>query len=154
MPTSNLFRTERHVELTRIVKESGGKLVPKTYSNLRVLLAIDCKNGHRFKMTGKNLMRGMWCAKCRPLSRQAEFLEYAKTAARKLGGKCLATSYETARIKLPWSCKEGHRWEASFDNVVNKESWCPTCAAATISDRKKKWWRAQSQSRLKKRRKR
>ncbi|HEU4655242.1 MAG TPA: hypothetical protein VFS47_14740, partial [Steroidobacteraceae bacterium] len=61
--------------------------------------------------------------------------------ARNLGGKLLSDKYETARTPLAWQCEARHRWKASYDNVINKESWCPTCAKAGMSDVKRKWWR-------------
>jgi hypothetical protein len=108
---------------------------------------MQCRRGHRFKITPKNLMRGIWCAECRSLPRQSEFLKYAQRFARKNGGRCLANAYVNARQHLPWKCAVNHQWEASFDNVVNKRSWCPICAALAISDRKKAWWRKERMKR-------
>src|SRR5689334_8928174 len=127
MPTSEEFKKERYQMLVRIAKGHGGSVGARQYGNLRTPWQVTCHEGHRFKITPKNMLRGLWCVKCRPLPRQAEFLDYARSIASKRGGKCLAETYETARTKLPWKCGEGHRWEASLDNVANKHSWCPTC---------------------------
>ena len=152
MPTSETFRNERERELKEMVREQRGRILAGRYKTLRGSWLVQCQRGHRFKITAKNILRGLWCADCRPLPRQAEFLAYAQNIASKHGGKCLARTYENARAKLPWQCREKHRWEASLDNVANKHSWCPTCAAAVISTTKKRWWRQERKKRARKRR--
>ena len=47
-------------------------------------------------------------------------------AARK-EGKCLSKKYVNNRLKLEWECKDGHRWRASWNNIKEKNSWCPHC---------------------------
>jgi hypothetical protein len=141
MPTSTNFRNQRHTLLSRLAAKRGGALLTREYVGGHLPLMVRCTNGHRFQLTAKNLMRGLWCLRCRPLGRQAEFLGLAQKHARKQGGKCLAEKYETARTPLKWQCGENHRWSASYDNVINKQSWCPVCAQADMSDTKKKWWK-------------
>jgi hypothetical protein len=141
MPMSDEFRIKRYAALAVIARKQGGQLKTRSYTLLRAPVSVECRRGHRFTITPKNMLRGLWCVKCRPLPRQTEFLVAARKTARANGGKCLSGAYETARIKLQWQCKNKHRWKASFDNVVNKESWCPTCAIESASDRKTRWWR-------------
>jgi hypothetical protein len=143
MPTSIDFRKQRHDTLKRLAAKHGGSLLARDYVGGHLPLTVRCANGHRFRLTPKNLMRGLWCARCRPLSRQSEFLELARKHAHKLGGKLLSDKYETARTLLEWQCESRHKWNASYDNVINKQSWCPTCAKEGMSDAKRKWWRQQ-----------
>ena len=143
MPMSVEFRKRRLAALSGIAKRRGGTLLARNYTVLRAPLTARCANGHRFAITPKNLLRGLWCVQCRPLPRQAEFLTAAQKLARSRGGRCLSEGYSNARAKLRWQCGERHRWQATFDNVVNKNSWCPTCAVAGASERKRKWWRQQ-----------
>lgn len=42
------------------------------------------------------------------------------------GGKCLSSIYENVTMKLLWECSEGHRWEASPNNIKSG-TWCPIC---------------------------
>lgn len=51
-------------------------------------------------------------------------------------GKCLSKVYINTHYKLEWICKNGHKWEASFNNIKNGH-WCPYCAgnkSKTIDD--------------------
>jgi hypothetical protein len=141
MPMGDDFRKKRYAELDRIVRRHKGALKTRAYSVLYAPVTVECQHGHRFSITPKNLLRGLWCVKCRPLPRQNEFLAIAQKTARANGGKCLSETYKNARTKLQWQCKNKHRWEASLDNVANKASWCPQCSQEGASDRKIEWWR-------------
>jgi DNA-directed RNA polymerase subunit RPC12/RpoP len=50
-------------------------------------------------------------------------------------GLCLATEYINSKTKMPWRCKEGHEWDAHWNNIKSKK-WCPICAfnIPTIED--------------------
>jgi hypothetical protein len=147
MPMSTKFREDRYKELQAVARKHGGKLLARSYSFLRTPMPVQCANGHRFKITPKNILRGLWCSECRPLPRQSEFLAVAAKVAKSHGGKVLSTTYENARLPLRWQCAKKHRWEASLDNVANKKSWCPTCSTESASERKTAWWRKQARKR-------
>ena len=36
---------------------------------------------------------------------------------------------------MKWECKEGHKWEATFDHIKHSKSWCPTCSYKINSDK-------------------
>jgi hypothetical protein len=147
MPISQEFKNKRYELLRSIARKRDGTILDRAYTDLHKSMNVRCQRGHRFKIKPKNLMRGMWCPTCRPMARQSEFLSLAIKVANKHGGKCTSQEYITARQPLDWKCKQGHRWQATFDNVANKESWCPTCAMAGGSERKIKWWRSQRSKR-------
>ncbi len=140
MPMSDDFRQARYAEIKKIVVKHKGELKTKTYTILQAPMRVRCREGHNFSISSKNLLRGLWCEKCRPLSRQLEFLKEAKKVARSRKGKLLSTSYKTARIPLEWQCHRRHKWKATYDNVVNKDSWCPACSLEGASERKQAWW--------------
>ncbi|MDA2916404.1 zinc-ribbon domain-containing protein [Nitrospinae bacterium AH_259_B05_G02_I21] len=48
--------------------------------------------------------------------------------AEERGGKCLSDTYVDRSTKLPWQCGKEHIWEATPSNIINRKSWCPTCA--------------------------
>lgn len=43
------------------------------------------------------------------------------------GGKCLSEKYENHQTNLLWQCAQDHQWNATYNNVANKNSWCPHC---------------------------
>jgi hypothetical protein len=56
-------------------------------------------------------------------------LALAREHAETLAGRCLSTEYVNNKTNLSWECVEGHRWEATYNNVMSKgiRSWCPHC---------------------------
>jgi hypothetical protein len=48
-------------------------------------------------------------------------------AARRRGGRCLATAYFNAYTPLEWQCARGHRWRA-VPHSVRQGHWCKVCA--------------------------
>lgn len=57
-----------------------------------------------------------------------ERINILKDKAKERGGKCLAKKYIGVDAKYLFECHCGNRWEASYDNVLRQESWCPRCA--------------------------
>ena len=57
-------------------------------------------------------------------------LKKSQDLAISKGGKCLSTKYINAKTNMEWKCKEETHpsWLATFKNVKNSNSWCPTCA--------------------------
>lgn len=47
--------------------------------------------------------------------------------AKERGGKCLSNKYISAKAKLDWQCKNGHKWSATIGNIRNNGTWCPEC---------------------------
>jgi hypothetical protein len=43
------------------------------------------------------------------------------------GGFCLSENYINSTKKLLWQCSEGHKWEATWNNVKNNNHWCKKC---------------------------
>ena len=67
-------------------------------------------------------------------------LEDAKKVAEKNKGECLSTVYINSSTKMLWRCKNNHTWNASYNQVNSKKSWCPACAGCqknTLEDAKK-----------------
>lgn len=60
---------------------------------------------------------------------QSKKLLEAKTHAILNGGVCLSDKYVGVKEKLEWKCSNSnhHSWLSSFDNIINRKRWCPTC---------------------------
>ena len=95
------------------------------------LLRVRCVRQHEFLVKSRDLMRGIWCPECAEIERSSLLeaaLERMRKHASEQGGACHADTYTTARQPVPWECHRAHTWNASWDNVRNKKSWCPVCA--------------------------
>lgn len=55
-------------------------------------------------------------------------LNVVKNIALERGGKCLATEYIHVDEKMLFQCKKEHEWMASYNKIVNEDSWCPKCS--------------------------
>ena len=53
-------------------------------------------------------------------------IEDAKLLATQRGGECLSTEYVNVKTKMKWKCKEGHKWDACYNNI-QQGKWCPYC---------------------------
>ena len=51
-------------EMCQIAEKRGGKCLSETYLNNHAPLLWECKIGHRWEATPKNIKRGAWCHSC------------------------------------------------------------------------------------------
>lgn len=63
-------------------------------------------------------------------------LQKAKEHAISRGGACLSDTYVNNKTLMEWKCShiEHPSWFASFDNVMNKDSWCMLCSGKAKKD--------------------
>lgn len=52
------------------------------------------------------------------------------------GGECLAETYVSGEIHIPWRCKCGYEWKAQPKTVI-KGHWCPKCGSGKASQGRK-----------------
>ncbi|CAE7843477.1 unnamed protein product [Symbiodinium microadriaticum] len=105
----------------------GGKCLATDYVNSKTKVAWKCEHGHTWRATPQAILnQGQWCPHCKKIG-----LPRLRAHAASLGGRCLARSYQNSREKIFWECKEGHRWNATANAVLNQNTWCPRCAART-----------------------
>ncbi len=69
--------------------------------------------------------KNSWCPEC--TGNKKICIDDCKNHAEKKNGKCLSVEY-VAKEKQEWECKYGHQWKAKFNNIKNKDHWCPACA--------------------------
>jgi hypothetical protein len=48
-------------------------------------------------------------------------------------GQLLSTEYINNSTNLLWKCKNEHQWEAKWNNIKYRNSWCPVCAEKTVA---------------------
>lgn len=60
--------------------------------------------------------------------------------AKSRGGTCLSNFYVSRREskklgkRLKWKCSAGHVWEADFDNMSQRGSWCYLCSRKKLAE--------------------
>lgn len=54
-------------------------------------------------------------------------LETCQRHAEKYEGYCHSAQYLSAKKKLKWECKRGHKWEACFKDI-QRGHWCKKCS--------------------------
>lgn len=115
------------VDMQKLAIEKGGKCLSKKYINSNIKLKWQCKKGHTWDATSKNIKTGYWCPVCAgtlPLT-----IEEMQKIATDRGGKCLSTKYINSSTKLKWQCSEGHIWENTPLSIKSGQ-WCPLCSVA------------------------
>ncbi len=116
-------------------KAKGGKCLSESYTNSGNKLLWQCEKGHEWEATQENVMHKnnpTWCPKCQGYGKTIDDM---KNIANERGGDCLSNEFLGVKHHLLWQCKEGHKWKATPDNVINNKRWCPVCA---IVNRRKK----------------
>ena len=118
--------------------ERGGRCLSGKYRNNVTKMQWICQKGHRWLARwGHMTTKGCWCRECSQakasLLLRMDGLRIATELARKLGGKCLSTSYTNNQTKLRWECRLRHRFEMNLAHVKDRGSWCPECALESRS---------------------
>lgn len=110
----------------------GGKCLSLEYNTVHEKLLWECHLGHVWEAIPSNVKRGKWCSVCSGNKKLT--LDVCIKYATDKGGKCLSTVYVNAATPLMWECCYGHVWNANFNNVKSKNSWCPECSANNIGE--------------------
>ncbi len=108
----------------------GGKLVSTDYINSSVPCKWSCINNHIWLAAWGDIKRGNWCRKC-TIQEKTHKIEILQQYAISKGGKLVSTDYISSLKPLLWECKEGHRWNTRWNNIKNRNQWCPTCDGQT-----------------------
>ncbi|MFX1297544.1 MAG: hypothetical protein ACFFD2_22165, partial [Promethearchaeota archaeon] len=115
-------------EMQELAKSRGGECLSMEYVNNQTKLKWRCGTcNHEWEAVPHSIKdQDTWCPECAGNIKYN--IEDMKELAEDRGGKCLSDKYINAKTNLKWECSNGHKWEATPDNVKNKESWCPKCA--------------------------
>jgi glutaredoxin len=87
-----------------------------------------CGQGHRWQATIYNRAKNKsGCPFCARQANRRHSIESIDALARTRGGRCLSDQFISSRLKLRFSCGEGHVWEARADAILYDNKWCPLC---------------------------
>jgi len=122
-------------QMHELAAKRGGKCLSKVYINLVTKLKWQCANGHTWTAVPASI-QNHWCRKCHyavaKYNRRTN-IEQMRELAAKRGGKCLSKFYINAHANLRWQCKDGHQWEATYNNI-HKGSWCNACGLLYVNE--------------------
>jgi len=118
---------KRLKECQEYAKSKGGNCLSTEYKGSKINMKWKCKEGHEW-MSKINFMKSQnqWCPHCAGCVKKT--IEECRKIAQERGGECLSTEYKNAHTKMKWKCKEGHEWEAKFNNIKNQNQWCIKCS--------------------------
>lgn len=122
----------------------GGVCLSTAYLNNSTKMVWRCSEGHEWEANCSNVITcGNWCPKCAKERLREQFknknaLQQARDYAISKGGHCLSTDYLNTKTNMKWKCdEESHEeWQATFDSVVRRGSWCRECGKKNISEKK------------------
>lgn len=111
-------------EAQELAINKGGKCLSDKYVSNHTPLLWECDKGHQWNASYSNVRCGTWCPKC---SRVKSNIDEMREIAASKGGKCLSDTYTNVTTKLEWECSQGHRWWATPNNIMKRNSWCAKC---------------------------
>jgi hypothetical protein len=114
------------IEIQNLASARNGKLLSLVYVSSKQKLLWQCQLGHRWMATLTDVKyKNSWCPACVKLNKPDISSLYQVAIAR--GGTLLSSVYNNNRDKLIWKCDKGHVWSATWNNIKDKNQWCPVC---------------------------
>jgi hypothetical protein len=112
-----------------VAASKGGACLSDYYTSSQQQMHWRCADGHEWEGTFSNIVsHGKWCPWCAGNKVSPEIqMQRARDTAHAQDGKLLTTSYQGNKSPMRWRCAEGHEWEAAFNTVVVRGSWCRRC---------------------------
>ena len=110
-----------------ISDHNGKKLCDPYYDGVRWRIKIECCRHHAWSPSIANLLSShTWCPYC--YGNVSHTIQDLHNHAILMGGKCLSIEYHGIMKIYKWQCGRCNEiWEASWNNIRAKHSWCPHC---------------------------
>jgi hypothetical protein len=122
-PANRPTRTRTIKDMQILAEKKEGLCLSTEYINRQDPLEWQCKKGHKWKASAKDIINGTWCRQCRFLN-----IDIAKNVAQQRGGKCLSIEYINATTPMLWRCIKGHEWSTTLYRIKSMGRWCSQCA--------------------------
>jgi predicted nucleic acid-binding Zn ribbon protein len=126
--TQNLMYFSMAADYAAIIAAKGGTITGPAFEEGRVHhVRVACGNGHEWTPRISNLVHSdSWCPEC--YGNTLGKIEDLHAWALELGGRCLSEHYFGNKSKYSWECGQcQHVWDATWNNVNSRNSWCPEC---------------------------
>ena len=118
-------------KLHKYAKLKGGKLLSLEYHNNREKLLWECKKGHQWEASWRNMQgSNSWCPECSPT--KTKTLNDILAICTEHNLECLSTEYYNRSSLLKFKCLKGHYFEKSWQSLRKSPS-CPICSKKRIS---------------------
>jgi hypothetical protein len=115
-------------DMKEIAIQHNGKCLSSSYKTIEEFLEWQCENNHIWSAPANNIKNmGHWCPTC--AGNQKKNIKDMQRVAFERNGECLSIHYTNNSTQLSWKCSKNHIWTATPCNIVNRNSWCPECAA-------------------------
>lgn len=116
-----------------LAKLHDGYFLSDVYINAKTKYTWKCQKGHVWSATYDSISsKKAWCPFCS--NRKKKTIKDCQNLAIKNNGYFLGEEYINAHTKYTWRCKEGHIWDATY-NQIEQGCWCPECnGIVTIDD--------------------
>jgi very-short-patch-repair endonuclease len=113
-----------------LAEKRGFRWLGPEVANTQTKTGWQCKHGHRWEAAYSSIREGTGCPTC-VLERRGEAFrrrpEDYLALAEQEGFLWLGPEVPNTKTKTGWECKQGHQWEARF-NDIQQGSGCPFCA--------------------------
>jgi len=128
------IRENRLEELRRLLIEKNIRLVSTKWIDTETKYEMECLVcSNHWKARGQaffNTRSIAGCKKCamkKLTDAQRGSLDELRNWASTFGGTLISNEYKTAQAKYKFRCYEGHLFEAKFNNMRNRQQFCPDC---------------------------
>ena len=113
------------VDYHALAEKRGFRWLGPEVPNARTRTAWECTQGHQWSAVYNSIQRGSGCPFC--AGRAPKTAADYHALAEKQGFQWLGPEVPRVIVKTTWQCDQGHRWDASYNNI-QKGSGCPFCA--------------------------
>ena len=111
-----------------LAAKRGGKCLSKHFTSVAKKLQWQCNYGHKWRATPASLKRGKWCPQC---GHGSFTIEDIQIFAKKHKGLFISTKYKGYREKHRWQCKNGHKFNDTYENIKRRGYFCVKCKQLT-----------------------
>jgi len=118
-------------KIDEIVSSKNLKFIEGQYKDYKSIITVRCICGELFKTSILKIKKAKQpCNACRVKIEQPYKynISHFIKAAKERGGVCLSEEFRGINTKLKFQCAEGHIWDASPQDIIYKNSWCPDCS--------------------------
>ena len=97
------------------------KLVKR--ENRKIKLELVCKNNHTRKISWKPKLSE--CTLCKTNNKKILKINKIKNHIHNKGGILISFNKNVSRLNI--ECKNNHKWDVSYTNLIHQDTWCPKC---------------------------